>query len=76
MDRLGWEVLLAENLGELFGVLDRLDKDDDLVELQLVQKADWIAIVASILKRKQVRRGSPSNLVSREDYDAWTTMNR
>jgi hypothetical protein len=38
VDRLGWEVLLAENLGELFGVLDRLDKDDDLVELQLVQK--------------------------------------
>jgi len=49
---------------------------DRMKQLQLVQKADWIAIVASILKRKQVRRGSPSNLVSREDYDAWTTMNR
>lgn len=49
---------------------------DRMKQLQLVQKADWIAIVAFILKRKQMRRGSPSNLVSREDYDAWTTMNR
>ena len=38
MDSLGWEELLVENFSQLLGVLDGLDKDDYLVELQLVQK--------------------------------------
>lgn len=54
MDRLGWEVLLAENLREFPGVLDRLDEYDDLIELQLVQEVNKFSYLILFFKHNVV----------------------
>jgi hypothetical protein len=71
VDRLGWEVLLAENLSELLGVLDRLDEDDDLVELQLVQKVYEFSDLILVFKHNIVLLESVQGqlaLVFNEDF--------
>lgn len=43
------EVTLHQQLVELFGTSDRLDKDDDLVKLQVVEQIVELAILLSLV---------------------------
>ena len=38
MDGLTWDGIFNQNFGELDGVLDRFHKDDDLIELKIVNQ--------------------------------------
>ena len=54
MDSNGREVALAEELVELGGAQGALDKDDDLVELELVKEFVQLAILLSLFKRNEI----------------------
>lgn len=45
MDCNGWEVALAEQLVELGGAKSTLDEDNDLIELELVEKVIKLAVL-------------------------------
>ena len=50
VDGNGGEVLLYEELGEGNTPLDRLDKDDDLVEFQHIQKLKQLPVLLRVLQ--------------------------
>jgi hypothetical protein len=53
MDCNGWEVALAEQLVELGGAKSTLDEDNDLVELELVEKVIKLAVLLALSRRRR-----------------------
>ena len=45
MDGLAWDGIFNQNFGKLDGVLDGFHKDDDLIELQGIQKVHKLSIL-------------------------------
>lgn len=51
MDRDGGEIAFAQKLVELGSTKRALDKDDDLVELELIQQLIKLAVLLTLLER-------------------------